>query len=188
MRAVAIVALVVLAAATSFANPIAIELYVDFDPPNGVVSVYPTPYTTVYAHVMADLGYGTGDGVYSVSFDVEVTDTMPPITDFVPADPAYNVLGIVGDGITVVAEDCITSFPARLGYVPIFYVGVPGLVQIVQHPVQGHVFVTCGETGGEYTYCYVMDGGIGAEPGAPLDLCVNPVEDVTWGVIKSLYR
>lgn len=188
MRAVVIAALALLTAATSFANPIAIDLFIDFEPPYAVMSTYPTPYTTVFAYVVADLGYLTGEDVYSVSFDVEVTDGMPPISDFVPVDPTYTVLGIVGDGITVIAEDCITSFPATLGYVPIFYVGVPGLVQIVEHPVQGHVFVTCGETGGEYTYCYVMDGGIATEPGAPRDLCLSPTQDVAWGVIKAMYR
>ena len=87
--------------ATAAANPIAVELYVDFDPPNHVESIYPVPYETVFAYVVADIGYITGEDVYSVSFDVEVPDVMPPVSDFVPADPSYTVLGIVGDGITV---------------------------------------------------------------------------------------
>ena len=175
--------------AAAAANPIAVDLFVDFYPPNGVMSVYPAPYTTFNAYVVANLGYLTGDGVYSVSFDVEVPDVMPPVSDFVPADPTYTVLGIVGDGITVIVEDCITSFPATLGYVQLFYMGTPGQLQILSHPYLGHVFTTCGDPGSEEDYCYVQGGGIGMEPPEPLILCShNPVEDVTWGAIKSLYR
>jgi len=175
--------------ATAAANPIAVELYIDFDPPNHVESIYPGPYVTVFAYVVADIGYITGEDVYSVSFDVEVPDVMPPVSDFVPADPTYTVLGIVGDGITVVVEDCLTQFPATLGYVPIFYLGTPGQVQVLPHPYLGHVFTTCGDPGSEYEYCYVQGGGIGMYAPEPLILCDHtPVRDVTWGAIKALSR
>ena len=175
-------------ATTAAANPIAVELYVDFDPPNGIMSTYVAPYTTVAAYVMADLGY-TGEDVYSVSLKAEVTDGTGVMLDFVPADPSYIVLGIVDNGITVIVDDCLDQFPAVLGYVPVFYLGYPGHIQLLAHPDQGHVFTTCGDPGSEHDYCYVQGGGINTEPPELLILCDhNPVRDVAWGAIKALYR
>ena len=179
---------VLLVAAGAYANPIAIDMYVDFDPPNGVFSVYPAPYTTVNAYIVAELGYLTGEDVYAVSFDVDLMFNAAVITgSFVPAFPTYTVQ-IVENGIVVVAEDCISVFPATLGYVPIFYTGGQDYVQINPHAYNGNTFVTCGSME-EHDYCYVMDGGLGIEPQPPRDLCGSPVrDDITWGAIKSLYR
>jgi hypothetical protein len=175
--------------ATAAANPIGIDLFVDFEPPYAMTSIYPAPYTTVFAYVVADIGYITGEDVYSVSFDASVTEGTGVMVDFTPIDPSYIVLGIVGDGITVIAEDCFTQFPATLGYVHIFYLGMPGIVEIVPHPYLGHVFTTCGDPGSEHEYCYVQGGGIGMYAPEPLILCDhNPVSDVAWGAIKALYR
>ena len=178
---------VLLVAVTVSANPIAIELYVDFDPPNGAISIYPPPYSSVNAYVVSDLSYMVGDPIYAVSLDVEVPPGSAQMSGFVPASPSYSVTGILGDGITVSSEDCFDSGTVVLGHVPVLYLGVPGVVQIVAHPTQGHVFETCPDHD-EYTYCYVMGGGLGMEPLAPLDLCLSPVEDVQWGVIKAMYR
>ena len=186
MRIATTFAVLLVAVAVS-ANPIAFDMYVDFDPPNGAMSAYPTPYTSVYAHIVSDLSYLTGDPIYGVSFDIEVPPGSAQMSDFVPADPAYVVTGIIGDGITVIDEDCFEQGTVVLGHVPILYLGVPGMVQIVAHPYQGHVFVTCPDYD-EYTYCITMGGGLGMEPTAPLDLCLSPVQDVQWGVIKAMYR
>jgi hypothetical protein len=184
---VAMVFAVLVAAVAASANPIALDMYVDFDPPNGAMSVYPAPYSSVYAYVVADLGYIAGQDVYAIQFDVEVPEGTAQLSDFVPAEPGFIVTGIVGDGITIVAEDCISTFPAVLGHVPVLYLGVPGVVEIVPHPYNGHVFLTCPDYD-EYTYCYTMGGGIGMEPLAPLDLCLSPTQDVAWSVIKAMYR
>jgi len=184
--AISVVVLMVAVAAT--ANPIAEELYIDFDPPNHVQTIYPAPYTTFNAYIVADLGYMTLDGVYSVSFDVEVTGGTAQLLDFVPAQPGYIVQGIVGDGIIVIAEECFLTFPVVLGHVPLLYLGAPGFVQIVEHPYRGNVYVTCGDPGEELEYCYTQGGGIDTYPPGPMIYCTNPVEDVAWGAIKALYK
>ena len=186
MRAVAIAALVLLAAATSFANPIAVELYVDFYPPNYAHSIYPAPYTMVDAYIAMDLVGLYGQSIYAVSFDVDMMFGDSVISgDFVPADPVYTVQ-IVDNGIVVIAEDCIIESPATLGYVPVFFTGMPDCVQILPHAYNGHTFVTCDDMV-ERDWCYVMDGGIGMEPDLQ-EYCGNPVKDIAWGAIKALYR
>jgi hypothetical protein len=174
-------------AVTVSANPIAIELYVDFDPPNGAMSIYPPPYSSVNAYIVSDLSYMVADPIYSISLDVEVPAGSAQMSDFVPANPVFFVTGIVGDGITVINEDCFDTGTVVLGHIPILYLGVPGVIQIVEHPYQGHTFATCPDYD-EYTYCTTMGGGLGMEPLAPLDLCLSPVQDVEWGVIKAMYR
>jgi len=186
MRIATTFAVLVVAVAAS-ANPIAFDMYVDFDPPNGAMSVYPPPYTSVNAYIVSDLSYLTGDLIYGISLDVEVPAGSAQMSDFVPASPVYFVTGIVGDGITVIKEDCFESGTVVLGHVPVLYLGVPGVVQIVAHPHQGHIFTTCPDYD-EYTYCITMGGGLGMEPLAPLDLCLSPVQNVEWGVIKAMYR
>ena len=176
---------VLLAATAAFANPIAFDMYIDFDPPNHVHSVYPAPYTTVNAHVVLE-NYLPWD-IYAVFFDVDMMFGDALITgSFVPATPVYTVQ-IVDNGITIIAEDCISEFPATLGYVPVFYTGAPDCVQIHPHVDNGNTIVMC-DTMEDYQYCYVLDGGIGMEPQELRELCGNPVQDIAWGAIKSLYR
>ncbi len=176
-----------LVAAVASANPIALDLYVDFDPPNFAPSVYPTPYTTVNAYIVSDLAAMAGQDIYAVSFDVDMMFGDAVITgSFTPASPVYTVQ-IVDNGVVIIAEDCISESPVVLGYVPVFYAGSPDCVQILPHIYNGHTFVTCGDMV-EHDYCYVLDGGIGMEPQPPQELCGNPVQDIAWGAIKALYR
>lgn len=184
---IAITCAVLLVAIAAAANPIAIEMFVDFDPPNWVHSIYPAQYTTVNAYIVMDLVALYGQDIYAVSFDVDMMFGDSTIAgSFVPTYPTYTVQ-IVDDGITVTVEDCISESPATLGYVPIFYTGMPDCVQIQPHVSNGHTFVACGDMI-ERDYCYVLDGGIGMEPQSPRELCGNPVQDIAWGAIKALYR
>ena len=176
---------VVMVAAAAIANPIAVEMYVDFDPPNYVPSVYPIPYSMVDAFIVTDLVAYSGQEIYAISFDVDVLFGNAIVSgNFVPAVPVYSVQ-IVDNGITVIAEDCISEIPATLGYVPIFYTGAPDCVQITPHIFQGHTFVTCDMV--EHDWCYAGDGGIGMEPDVQA-YCGNPVQDIAWGAIKAMYR
>ena len=183
---VAMIFAILLIAAAAIANPIAVEMYVDFEPPNYVHSIYPAPYTTVNAYITMDLVMLYGQDVYAVSFDVDMLFGDAIITgDFVPAIPAYTVQ-IVDNGITVIAEDCISESPATLGYVPVLYTGVPDCIQIRPHIDNSHTFVTCNDLV-EHDWCSVMDGGLGMEPDLQA-YCGNPVQNVAWGVIKAMYR
>lgn len=177
---------VLLLAGAALANPIAIEMFVDFDPPNWVHSTYPPPYTTVNAYIATDLAAYYGQDIYAVSFDVDMMFGDAVITgSFVPAYPNYTVQ-IVDNGITVIVEECFGDSPATLGYVPVFYTGMPDCVQIQPHVDNGHTLVTCDMV--EHDYCFVVDGGIGMEPQGPRELCGNPVQNIAWGAIKAMYR
>jgi len=182
----AIALAVLLVATAAMANPIAIELYVDFDPPNFVPSVYPDPYTTVDAYVVAELYHP--QPVESISFDLNVWGGTATVSGpFVSGDPSVQVQ-IVENGITVFNPDCWDTYPATLGYLPLLYLGSPGLVEILPHGDHGHTFHTCGDPGETFDYCYVMHGGLGMEPSGPVSYCGNPVENVTWGAVKALFR
>jgi hypothetical protein len=168
------------------ANPVAVELYIDFDPLNFVPSIYPPPYTAVDAYVVAEL-YAAAP-VQSISFDLNVwAGTATETGSFTPAIPTYQVQ-IVDNGITVFNPDCFDSWPVTLGYLPLLYLGNPGLIEIAPHELAGHSFVTCGDPGEVFDYCYVMYGGLGMEPLEVTELCGSPVEDLTWSAVKALFR
>jgi len=182
----AIAVVVLLLAATAMANPIAIELYIDFDPPNFVPSTYPVPYEEFNAYVMAEL-WGAAP-VESISFDLDFWDgAMLQTGPFASLDPSVQVQ-FEGNGITVVNPNCWDTWPVTLGYLPLMYLGGEGLVEVLPHGDHGHTFHTCGDPGETFDYCYVMHGGVGMEPSGPDELCGNPVQDVTWGSVKALYR
>jgi hypothetical protein len=69
MRTVIVFAALLLAISAA-ANPIAIELYVDFDPPNAISYIDPAPYTMLNAYVSAEL-YAPAP-VEAISFDLNV--------------------------------------------------------------------------------------------------------------------
>jgi hypothetical protein len=92
-------------------------------------------------------------------------------------------------GVIVSTDDCMDTFPAVLGYLSFLYQGVPGYIMIQPHPELGHVFASCDNPGEMLEYCYVQDGALCTSAPSPRVLCEhNPVSDVTWGAIKSLYR
>jgi hypothetical protein len=176
---------VLLVAVAAAANPVAEELYIDFDPPNHVDAIFPPPYTTVDAYVvMQYLPYD----IYSIAFDIEVDPSTGVLTDFIPAEPGYSVQGAPGEGIIVASSDCFTEQPVVLGSTQIYYLGQPGFVNVVEHPYAGHTFVTCGDPGEEHGYCVTLGGGIGTGPLGVIIYCSNPVENTTWGAMKALYR
>ncbi|MBN1459326.1 MAG: hypothetical protein JXA57_07305 [Armatimonadetes bacterium] len=194
MRSVAIVFVVVaslgvlaLNPAEVRANPIAIEMMIDFDPPNMVFEAYPAPYTTVDAYVVADFT-GWVEGINMVAFRLAVPPETGTVTGFSSSNPIVTISGDWETGIIVATSDCIDTFPATLGYLSIFYMGVPGRVRIESHLDLGNVYTACDGPTEEYEYCYVMDGAIGMSCTAPRDICANPVQDVTWAAVKSLYR
>jgi hypothetical protein len=195
MRAVAIVSAAVVASVAFLAvspgevmsNPVAIEMMIDFDPPNMVNEIYPTPYTTFNAYLVADFT-GLAEGTNMVAFRFDVSPEMGVVTGFTSGNPIIFITGSWDTGLIVTSTDCIDTFPATLGYLNVLYLGVPGQIRIEPHLLAGHVFATCDEPSEEYEYCYVLDGAVGMNGTEPRFICTNPVQDVTWGAIKTLYR
>jgi len=133
MKAIVIaVSVLVLVAGTAVANPIVGEwLYIDFDPPNFAHRADPPIYTSVDAYLMLDLTYSGEPGFASVSFRLDVTPGMsspPAFTNLLPGDLA---IGNWETGITVASTECITTFPAQVAVLTLFYLGVPGDVSVL---------------------------------------------------------
>ncbi len=66
-----------------------------------------------------------------------------------------------------------------------FYLGVPGTVNIIDHPDYPRWVVDCNDE--VDFYCLLNNGGVlmdAPETGE----CISPVEESTWGGIKALYR
>jgi hypothetical protein len=192
MKTVAIaISVLVLVAGTAVANPIVGEwLYIDFDPPNFAHRADPPIYTSVDAYLMLDLTHSGEPGFASVSFRLDVTPGMsspPAFTNLLPGDLA---IGNWETGITLASTECITTFPAQVAVLTLFYLGVPGDVSIHDDPQYPRWVVNCEDPGGVFYYCMYSSGGVGKDPaiGPSGDCGGNPVEDVSWATIKSLYR
>jgi hypothetical protein len=173
------------------ANPIVGEwFYIDFDPPNFAHRVDPVPYTSFSGYVMLDLNQSAEDGFASVSFRLDYgagMTTTPAFTNLLPGDLS---IGLVEEGITVASTECITTFPAAIGRIDMFYLGVPGDVVILDHPEYPRWLVNCADPGEVFYYCVYSNGGVGKDPDmGPMGDCGgNPVEAASWTGIKSLYR
>ena len=185
------VLLCLIVVSTAAANPIAADIYIDFDPPNEVFFVYPTQYVAFDAYVVIGT-YTPWLSASSVSFDLELGPGMGVFaTDFVSDLPGALVEGIPGDGITVSAEDCLGEFPLILGRITVFPVnaGLPGYLYLHAHPDQGNAWVNCQDPPEEREYCFVQDGGINTYEVWPRDVCgISPVISSDWGAIKAMYR
>jgi hypothetical protein len=192
MKTAAISALVLmLVTGAAWGNPLVGEwFYVDFDPPNFAHSVYPATYTAFDAYVMLDLTASAETGFTTISFRLDVTpgvSSPPSFTNLLPGDLA---IGSWDSGVTLASTECITSFPAPVGYLTLFYLGTPGDIAIYDHPEYPRWVVNCEDPGQVFYYCVYSHGGVGKEPeiGPTGDCGGSPVENVTWSSLKSLYR
>ncbi|MCK4510483.1 hypothetical protein KAW64_02040 [bacterium] len=189
--AMAVLVLCLITAAIAAANPIAADIYIDFDPPNEVFFVNTTQYVSFDAYVVIGT-YTPWLSASSVSFDLELDPGIAVFaTDFVSDLPGATVEGVPGSGITVSAEDCLGEFPLILGRITVFPFtsGDPGYLYLHAHPDQGNAWVNCQDPPEEREYCFVQDGGINTSEVLPRDICgVNPVISSDWGAIKAMFR
>jgi hypothetical protein len=129
---------------------------------------------------------------------VAVTATHA-IPGFPAGVPAYllagtNVIGGFNDptGWAMAWADCeypdpVTGFLV-IARVPYFASGA-GAVTLSAHPTQAYKAVGCDFIADQY--CIFQNFGVGMAPSPGDEGCdcdPNPVEDSTWGSIKSLYR
>ena len=107
--AMAVLILCLTTAVIAAANPIAADIYIDFDPPNEVFFVNPIQYVAFDAYVVIGT-YTPWLSASSVSFDLELDPWIGVFaTDFVSDLPGALVEGIPGSGITVSAQDCLAG-------------------------------------------------------------------------------
>ena len=186
-------------AATAAANPVAFdELYIDFDPPNRLHSITPAPYTTVDAYVVAEfLEQGWPDGFSAVSFRlsnplIECPGVMATAV-FTSILPYSITQGPWDEGITITTGECLTDYPIVLARLSCFYLGRACDIKILNHPDYPHWVVDCGDPGEVFYYCIPSHGGIAKLPDDWPDVyCpyepTGAVNDISWSVIKSMYR
>jgi hypothetical protein len=189
MRTIAITLLAVMIAGSAAANPILGNwLYIDFEPPNYVHEIHPALYAPVDAYVMlSQPDLFPTDGFTTISFALSTTPGMSTPPSFTNLLPGNLSIGTWDTGITLASTECIFDFPAQIGYLSFVYLGTPGDIAIVDHPDYPRWLVDCQDPGQVHSYCVYWNGGVGKE-GVEGDCGVSPVEDLTWGGIKSLYR
>ncbi|MFH1502166.1 MAG: hypothetical protein ABIG03_03880 [Candidatus Eisenbacteria bacterium] len=196
-----LIALMVLALAVpAFAgtNP-DIRAFVTFDPAGYVHRADPAGGTVVNAYICFDcFPEDPLAGLTGVSFIIDYTAGgftagAADVTIFHPN--AQTVIGgpdNVAVGWVIAAPECVLPGPDGIicvAMVPWFYLS-PGDILIQANPVDGKATVDCNND--LDFFCVLSNGGLGQDPSVPGDVDCdcdpNPVEDSTWGSIKSLYR
>jgi hypothetical protein len=164
--------------ATAEQNP-DIRIYLDADPPNGIHEIDPAPSTVFDVYVCLD-SFGSGGGTRGTAFL------------FIRNFQAFklgqtNLLGgldfgdVEVDGWTAAAgADCVMPDPHGIvvvGRVEYLFVDGTGTVTIVPHPGTGRAVLDCD---------FLEDDQY--DIGPSLVVGSNPVERVSWGAVKALYR
>ena len=93
---------------------------------------------------------------------------------------------------SITGDECV--YPNECGIVVVlnqpYFVSAPGTITLSPNAVDGQMVVDC--LFGADQFCVLANGGLGMDPPAGDPDCecdpASPVEDTTWGSIKSLYR
>ena len=185
--AIVSIMVVVLGAGMTLANPIIAEnIYIDFDPPHYDHRIYPEPYTLFDAYVMVETFFD-GPGFTAISFALAITPGLSSTTTFEVLLPGYTAVGDYETGITLTSTNCITydMQPMPIAVLHCVYEGIPGDIEVTYHPGFPGWIVLCDDS--VQMFCVHSHGGVGKQPLFG-DCGGNPVEDVSWGAIKALYR
>jgi hypothetical protein len=105
--------------------------------------------------------------------------------------PNPIVIGTWDTGITMATGQCLTDRFLYVAKLELFYLGTPGDIMILDHPQWPRWVVDCVDPEPELDfYCVWMHGGVWKDALEGDEECfpVVPVEDATWGTIKSMYR
>ena len=188
----ALIVLVVLAMAVpAFAgqNPDA-RVFVTFamDCPDPYVHYTAATSGLVNCYMLVD-GFGDGGGMSTISLQWTTTGFGMAFaaTYYLPGAQVIGGPDHV-DGLWVIAGDeCV--YPNACGVVAVlnqpYFVSGAGTIVLSPNDTEGLLLVDCNVDVDEI--CVLANGGLGME--APEGSCeASPVEDATWGSIKSLYR
>ncbi len=184
--ALATVALLVASGALAGGNPDVIA-YVDFDPPNRVHEYWPEPYEWFSAYLcLGDLG----DGMRCVSFsfsDWEGWTGYAILENLLPGGSLECDEGNPSPGCTWCATSCQAGPDVPFARIDIFYESGSFCIEIVDHASYPRRVRDCDDPAGFDEYCILAHGSVNGAA-CPEGDCGTPVEDGTWGTIKSLYR
>ncbi len=188
MKRLCVVGLVTLVACAALAggNP-NVRGYIDFDPPHGVHRYLPAPYEVFYAYVcFADLDMGLTTVSFMLADPMVVCPGVfspPSFTNILPGDLS---IGHVFLGITLGSTECMTDPVVCVGYLTLFYLGGECCIELKDHPEYPRWVIDCNDPLEVDLYMrYPDSGAVGAYIACPP---ITPVEDISWGSIKALYR
>jgi hypothetical protein len=191
-RALLSLLLIAFVAAPVFAdqNP-DIRIYLTADPPAMISEIHPLASESFDVYVCLDC-FGEGGGTRGTAFLLNRT-----FQGFKLAQ--VSLLGGLDfgdaevDGWTLAAgTDCVypTDDVVTVGYLTYLYLGVPGTLDLAPHPGTFEEVLDCDFLSDFYCIAGNLGVSVPANPGDPDCTCEppQPVEDSTWGGIKSLYR
>jgi len=194
MHRLLILLLVVFVSTTAYAggNP-GVRIYVDFDPPNYVHEIAPTPYTTISAYVCLD---HVSIGVTGVCFRMEDPAVGCPgvcvASSWVPYWPhpiSYPDPWDPPSGACVSSTECIEAEAVVVvGQITLFYLGGSCCLELLDHLDYPRWVLGCEDPPGIDEYCVLSHGSIGGASCPEGDCEQVPVEHGTWGLVKALYR
>jgi hypothetical protein len=190
-----VIALIILGlAAPVFAdgNP-NIRIYLDADPNNLVHEIHPNPSETFDVYVCLDC---FGDDPFLSGTRGTAFLLIRTFEGFKLAQTALCAGLDFGDaeidGWTIACTDCLypdVDGVVCIGSVTYLYLGVPGTLDLAPHPGTGREVLDCDFLSDFYCIYANLGVSVPPNPGEPDCECeIVPVEDATWGAIKSLYR
>jgi len=195
MKRLLVVAMVLAVASIALAggNP-NIKCYVSFDQTGAGAEVHQYDYMQ-YVGFNAYFCFTDMDmGLTTVSFMINNPQVDCP--GMFASQSFTNLLDIiVGSpytGMSLASSTCRDSEVVVVGYLNLFPIAAAGgscCVNILDDPNFPRWVVDCTTPNGlvDY-YCVLSNGTIGTAECVPGDCGASPVEDTTWGGIKSLYR
>ncbi|MBD3348671.1 MAG: hypothetical protein GF400_05700 [Candidatus Eisenbacteria bacterium] len=201
----ALIGLMVLAMSlTAFAgeNP-NVRAFVTMDPAGYVHTAMPASGDIVNTYLcfdcFGDPGVEGDGGLTGISLVLDYTcggftAGSADVTIFHPS--AQTVVGGPDDlanGWVIAAPECVVPGPSDIicvAMVPWYYLDPAGDILILPSPADGKATVDCNND--LDVFCVFSHGALGQEVqtagDADCDCLAVPVDDTTWGAIKSLYR
>ena len=125
-----------------------------------------------------------------ICFTGYVTPGVSIATGFTSLLPGGGTIGSWDTGVVLASSECHTERFLYVGKLSLVYNGTPGDIMILDHPEYQRWVMDCPVPGNVDYYCVWMHGGVGKNALEGDEECfpVVPVEDVTWGSVKALYR
>jgi hypothetical protein len=126
-----------------------------------------------------------------ICFTGYVTPGVSIATGFTSLLPGGGIVaGSWDTGVVMASSECHTEPFLYVGKLSLVYNGTPGDIMILDHPEYPRWVMDCPAPGNVDFYCVWMHAGVGKNALEGDEECfpVVPVEDVTWGSVKALYR
>jgi hypothetical protein len=187
--AIALATLAVAVAAAADMNP-DIRIYLDVDPPYYVHEICPEEGTEFRVYICLDT-LGPDGGTRGARFwcPMDFGGVRVGEMDLLGGLALGDVEDPWGGWMVVSGPDCV--YPDEHGVVVVgsltyLYTGPPGTLDIAPCGVEPRATIDCG-----FLYdwfCVHANLGVCAPPNPGEEGCISPVEELTWGSIKAMYR